>query len=319
VTLLVKASTVNQLVADLESAFDALGAGFVQSEAPSIPGQRTRTDLPANGTATALLPGLLPAVPAYTAKVNAKFPGASPALRGLVCLHSLEDGELLAVFDSASLTAWRTGLVAAFATDILAGRNATTVGLIGAGAQARVILRGLANRRQLASVAVQDIDRSRAQRFGEYAGTELDLDSVVVESAEEIADLSEIVVLATWSTAPLLGTANSRCGQHFTTIGADEPGKQELAPELLSRATLIVDDRALAATMGAASGASLGAPVVDATLSEVLVGQHPGRSTEDEVTVYAPVGLPWQDLALAWLLYERAGELDGGLEYDFLA
>ncbi|MFE9021353.1 hypothetical protein ACFYNL_22720 [Streptomyces sp. NPDC007808] len=56
-----------------------------------------RTDLPFPGTATALIPGVLPGVEAYTVKVNAKFPGARPALRGVLCLHSGQDGELPAL------------------------------------------------------------------------------------------------------------------------------------------------------------------------------------------------------------------------------
>jgi alanine dehydrogenase len=64
-------------------------------------------------------------------------------VRGVVALHSLHDGELLALFDSASLTAWRTGLTAALATDALAVPDATSVAFVGAGAQATVVLLGL--------------------------------------------------------------------------------------------------------------------------------------------------------------------------------
>ncbi len=99
----------------------ALRAGFLAvGAAAAIPGQRVRTDLPFDGTATALLPGLLPGIEAYTVKVNSKFPGARPALKGVLCLHSGADGELLALLDSATVTAWRTGLAAALGTDALA-------------------------------------------------------------------------------------------------------------------------------------------------------------------------------------------------------
>lgn len=72
-------------------------------------------------------------------KVNAKF----PALRGVICLHSGQDGELLALLDSATVTAWRTGLAAAIGTDALASRDDAVVGVIGAGAQADLVVTGL--------------------------------------------------------------------------------------------------------------------------------------------------------------------------------
>ncbi|MDV9176199.1 ornithine cyclodeaminase family protein, partial [Streptomyces sp. W16] len=102
-------------LAALRDGFRAMGAET------AIPGQRVRTDLPFPGTATALIPGLLPGIEAYTVKVNAKFPDARPALRGVICLYSGVDGELLALLDSATVTAWRTGLAAALGTHALAG------------------------------------------------------------------------------------------------------------------------------------------------------------------------------------------------------
>ncbi|MFD3481080.1 hypothetical protein [Streptomyces sp. NPDC058695] len=84
---------------------------------------------------------MIDGVPAYTVKVNARFPDAVPALRGLVCLYGLTDGQLLAALDSATVTAWRTGLAAALATHVLAGEQAGSVSVIGAGAQARMVLR----------------------------------------------------------------------------------------------------------------------------------------------------------------------------------
>ena len=114
VTLLLARSDVTDLL-DVDQLASRLRDGFRRDDEQRIAELRARTDLPGEGTATALLPGVLPGVPAYTVKVNAKFPSADPALRGVVCLHSLNDGALLAVLDSASLTAWRTGLAAAVA------------------------------------------------------------------------------------------------------------------------------------------------------------------------------------------------------------
>lgn len=287
------------------ACIDALREGFRHTEAVPIRGQRVRTDLPFPGTATALIPGLLPGIPAYTVKVNAKFPAARPALRGVICLHSGADGELLALLDSATVTAWRTGLAAALGTHLLAGRG-DVVGVIGAGAQAELMVRGLGTLRPRSALVVQDTSADRAAEFAARHGGR------VVSSAVEVAQAADIVLSGTWSREPLLHLRDTRPGQHFTSLGVDEPGKAELAPDLLGAALLVVDDRELTAGVGVLRTA-------DATLGAVTRSEHPGRTTETDRTVYAPVGMPWQDLALAWTAYGRAEREGIGRRVDLLA
>jgi ornithine cyclodeaminase len=296
-TALLTRSDVLQAL-DVPAVLDALRAGFLQSS--EIEPLRIRTDLPGPGTATALLPGVIPGIPAYTVKVNAKFPGATPALRGVVCLHDLTDGTLLALLDSSTITAWRTGLAAALATDALA--PAGTVGIIGAGAQAAMTLAGLVALRRVDRLVVHDVVPERASEFLAQQG----IPGVVVSSPPEVAAAAEVTVLATWSREPLLTAADVRPGSHLTTLGADEPGKVELSADLLTAARVIVDDRSLAAQMGALGNVGLAADTAHATLTDVLNGVAAGRRSAEEVTVYAPVGLPWQDLAVAWPVYQAS-------------
>jgi ornithine cyclodeaminase/alanine dehydrogenase-like protein (mu-crystallin family) len=125
-------------------------------------------------------------------------------------------------------------------------------------------------------------------------------------------------VFATWSREPLASLADTRPGQHLTSLGTDEPGKRELAGDILGSATVVVDDLRLARSMGALW--PLGQrPVEAATLGQVLRGEHPGRSRPDELTVYAPAGLPWQDLAIAWQVYQAARKRGRGVRVDLLA
>jgi ornithine cyclodeaminase len=288
-------------------------AAFVQS---SVPGQRVRTDLPFPGTATALLPGLLPGTDAYTVKVNAKFPGATPALRGVICLHSGTDGELLALLDSATITAWRTGLAAALATDLIArpvSDGAQTIGVVGAGAQAELTIRGLHTLRSWDRLVVHDTDVQRAADFAQRHG------GTVASTPTEVAAAADAVVLATWSREPLLHLSHLRPGQHVTSLGADEPGKQELAPAVLTHARLIVDDVALVAAHGALANAGLAPTTAAASLGDVIRGDVPARPHSQEITVYAPVGLPWQDLALSWLAYQQAEATGTGATFDLLS
>jgi ornithine cyclodeaminase len=303
---------------DLESVLEpgaclaALRKGFLEADAVPVPGQRVRTDLPFPGTATALIPGLLPGIEAYTVKVNAKFPGARPALRGVICLHSGRDGELLALLDSATVTAWRTGLAAALGTHVLAGPG-DVLGVIGAGAQAELMVRGLAELRPRRALVVHDTEAERATAFAARHGGR------TAASAQEVAATADTVLLATWAREPLLRLSDAREGGHFTSLGADEPGKQELSADLLRAALLVVDDRELAASMGALAAGGLPAAAADATLGDVLRGDHPGRMSAESRTVYAPVGLPWQDLALSWVAYRAAQQEAVGRRVDLLA
>ena len=245
------------------------------------------------------MPGLLPGIPAYTVKVNAKFPGATPALRGVVCLHDMQSGELLALADSGAVTSWRTGLAAALGTHMLAGTGADVLGFVGAGAQAGKTLAGLRRLRSWQRIVACDTDPTRA------AG----LTSNVVADARAVAAEADVVVLATWSRQPLLYAPDVRLGQHLTTLGADEPGKMELSGDLLDGARVVVDDIDLAAASGALGNVGLDASAAAGTLGDVIRGEIPAHSPE-AVSVYAPVGLPWQDLALTWWLYQRARTSD---------
>jgi ornithine cyclodeaminase len=272
-----------------------------------------------------LLPGLIPGIPAYTVKVNAKFPAASPALRGIVCLHDLTDGTLLAVLDSTTITAWRTGLAAALATHLLANPAATdpgkaqperrgvVVGVVGAGAQAGMVVAGLAELRGVRRLVVHDLDPERSAQFLAQQG----IPGSVASSPRAVAAEADVVVLATWSREALLSAGDVRPGMHLTTLGADEPGKVELSADLLAAARVVVDDRRLAVEMGALGNVGLSNDQVSATLPEVLTGVAPGRRTDDEVSVYAPVGLPWQDLAIAWPVFQAAR--GRGQVIDFLS
>ncbi|MEV5986778.1 ornithine cyclodeaminase family protein [Streptomyces sp. NPDC052051] len=307
---------------DLEAVLDpasctaALAEGFRSAGPWSATGQRIRTDLPFPGTATALIPGLLPGVNAYTVKVNAKFPAARPALRGVICLHSGDDGELLALLDSATITAWRTGLAAALGTHVVArpdpGGDAV-LGVIGAGAQAELMVRGLRGMRTFRELVVHDTDPARSAAFVARHGGR------AVGSPAAVASAADVLLLATWSRTPLLHLADTRQGQHLTSLGADEPGKRELAADLLAAAFVVVDDRELVGSMGALASAGLPATAAEATLGELLLDEHPGSADATARTVYAPVGLPWQDLALAWLAYRRAGQRGVGERIDLLS
>jgi alanine dehydrogenase len=314
-TLLLGADDLRSLIG-VRPAIQALRDGFTASPAAGPAAQRIRQALPGPGSIAVLLPGLLPGIPAYTVKVNAKYPGSDPAIRGVICLHDLLTGELLALLDSGFVTAWRTGLSAALATHLLARADARTLGVIGAGAQAGVTLRGLTSLRAVERVVVYDINLARAARAAED-WTRAGLACTVADDIREVPAAADVIVTATWSRTPLFQASQVLPGTHVTSLGADEPGKNELDPQLLRLARLFVDDIGLAATSGALAGTGLGPDDVAGTLAQVVTGAVPGRSEAADLTVYSPVGLPWQDLALSWAAYQEAARAGIGANFVF--
>jgi ornithine cyclodeaminase/alanine dehydrogenase-like protein (mu-crystallin family) len=280
------------------------------------PGLRARATLHGSGTSLVVFPGLISGVPAYTVKVHAKFPQRVPAIRGVVNLHQLDTGFLLAILDSGHLTAVRTALAASLATDLLARKDARRAAIVGAGVQGEMQLREVARLRAIESVTVFDLDRRRADDFASRMTVELGRPVRAVDSAEEATGGADIVIAATWSRVPFLHPGMIAAGAHVTTLGADEPGKCEATAELLLAGRFVCDDRDLASTVGAVAAAGLGPEVIHADLGEILAGRRAGRTDASQITIFGSVGLAFQDLAVAWPVYCAAVSSGAGVRVD---
>lgn len=312
----------DELIPSLRRAFEAYSR---EREVPAqrvgspLPGSDSDSDSDSNSnSAMVLVPGLSEEIPAYSVKVHAKFPNANPPIRGLILLHDREDGELLAALDSTYITALRTGVAGALATDTLAPPDANHVAVIGAGTQATHTLRALAGLREFDRVSVYDTDMTQALRFARRMEDELGIMIELYESLEPTITDRGIIIAATWATEPVIPPEFVGRDAHITTLGSDQPEKQEVGESLLRDARLVVDDRDLVATKGVLAGTTLGTDAIAAELGEVLAGTQSGRARDTQRTIYSPVGLAFQDLVAAWQTYERALEMDEGTELDFL-
>jgi len=318
-TLLLTRSDVASLL-DPTALVEPLRAGFIHySSNAEGRARRVRSDLPGPGTATVLFPGTAPGVPAYTVKVHAKFPAETPAIRGVLCLHDLASGELLAVMDSTYLTAVRTGLAGALAAHVLARPDADVVAVIGAGVQGTHQLRSLAMLRSLSRVHVYDVVSPRAEAFARATMDTLGLPVTVAASAADAVRDAGVSLVATWSRTPFILPGMLSAGAHVTTLGADEPGKAEIDPELIANSLFVCDDRALAIELGALHGLASGPGSVAVELGDVLAGAHPGRTSKHEITIYGGVGLAFQDTIVAWQIYRAAKDRGMAREIEFLA
>ncbi len=318
-TLLLTRSDVERVL-DATALVEQLRAGFIAySASHATRAHRVRAALaPSAGTATVLFPGTVAGLPIYTVKVHAKFPGQTPAIRGVLCLHDVNTGELLAIMDSTYVTAMRTGSAGALAAHVLARRDADTVAIVGAGVQGTFQLRALARMRTLRQVWVYDTSPDRADAFARQMASELDVHVTASSSVADAVREAGVILAATWARTPFIERDMLAPGTHVTTLGPDEPGKAEVTADVIRAGIFICDDRALAVELGALRGVGLGPEAVTAELGEVLAGHHSGRTSTEQITVYGGVGLAFQDAVAAWQVYQNAKDRGLGRSLDFL-
>lgn len=312
-------SEVVSLLEPLSLKSPLLSAFQSHSHHQSTPAKRIPSPLGDQNSAMILVPGLVEGIPAYTVKVHAKFPDQNPAIRGVLLLHDLVTGSLLAIMDSTYITAVRTGLSAALATDLLARPDAQSVAIIGAGVQGEYQLRFLSRMRAIQKVVVFDLHADRAIEFAKRLSEELDIDITVDKTVESSVNKAEIILTATWTKEPFLFLDHIQEGTHITTLGPDQPGKCEVDAKIIQQSCFICDDRDLAVQMGAIGGAGLGVDSIDAELGEVIGHHHPGRISSSQITVYGSVGLAFQDLVVGWEVYQKAQKNNAQNTMDFLA
>ena len=147
-----------------------------------------------------------------------------------------------------------------------------------------------------------DLNEAAARQFADESGGR------VVSVAE--AATCPVICIATPSSTPVIQRAWVRPGTHINAMGADGPGKQELDPNILLAARIIVDE-----PEQSLHGGELNVPVeqgllsavnIAATLGDVIAGRAVGRSSPADITVFDSTGLAIQDVALAAAIYERA-------------
>jgi alanine dehydrogenase len=251
----------------------------------------------------------MPALGAGHAMVKwvTSFPGnparGLPTVMGLVLVSDASNGVLKAVLDAAAVTALRTGAAAVLAAEVLGRRDAGSAAVVGVGVNGRAAAKTFLARGR--SVALWDVDSERALHVAAELGAE------VAGSAEE-ALAADLVVTVTPGHEVLFSDGSLRPGQHVSLMGADGPGKSEIAPEELARVRAFCDDWEQASHGGelvypAQQGLLAQSDV--GLLGDVIAGLAEGRRSDDEITAFDSTGLAIQDLAIALAALEAAEEL----------
>jgi len=235
------------------------------------------------------------------------FPGnparGLPTVTGLVLLSNAETGELEAVLDAAAVTALRTAAAGVVAAEAL-GRAGGSTAVIGLGVNGAETVRMF--RARGAEPLVWDVDPERLTASAQELGAR------PAESLEQ-ALAADSVVTVTPGREILFRSGSLRPGQHVSLMGADGPGKAEVAVEELARASVFCDDWKQASHGGElAAGVAAGVLRRDdvTQLGDVLAGDSRGRAGDEEITLFDSTGLAIQDLAIARAAVAEAARLD---------
>jgi alanine dehydrogenase len=236
------------------------------------------------------------------------FPGnpeiGLPTVSGLVLLSDASNGMPVAVLEAGAVTALRTGAAAVLAAEVLGRPDADAASVIGAGVNGRAVARTFVARGR--DVLLWDVDAGRAQDTAAAVGGR-------VAGGREEALGADLVVTVTPGRAVVFEEGRLRAGQHASLMGADGPGKAEIAIAELARVRVFCDDWEQASHNGDLAHA-VKAGVIgrdDVTdLGAVLTAQELGRQSPDDITIFDSTGLAIQDLAIALAAIEQAEKLD---------
>ncbi len=281
---------VDLLLERLERAFVELSAGRV-SVPPRVAAFAPR--------------GFLAAMPGYAdgvlaAKLVSVFPEHEPSHQAVIAVFDAETGTPKALLDGTHITAVRTGASSAVATRALARADAKVLAVLGAGVQARSHLDAVRRVRDFGEVRVASRTRARAQALAQETG------ATAVDSFEQAVRGADVVCCCTHADAPILRREWLAPGAHVCSVGVGEG--PELDAEAVHAGLLVVESPAAFQPFPAGTHELGGLdPSLGVELGQILSGEHPGRTSDEELTVYKSMGHAVEDAAAAALVLERAG------------
>lgn len=259
----------------------------------------------------------------FAAKTNANFPKnperfGLPTIQGTIVLADASNGVPLAIIESGSVTALRTGAATAVAAKCLARCDARTATIVGCGVQGELQLAAIAAVLPLERAWVLDTDYARAESMAARASASLRLRVEAAKDLRAALRESDVCVTCTPARGAFVMRADVAPGMFIAAVGADSQGKQELEAALVASVTLVVDVLDQCAEIGelqhALAAGLMTRSQVHAELADVVVGRHPGRTRDDEITVFDSSGTALQDVAAAIAVYEKARATGRGTE-----
>ena len=308
-----------EVIVAVEEAFDAYEADRVQMPAKSY------IDLPAYNGDFRSMPAYMDAGEWDAAgikwvNVHTDNPAEYdlPTVLGTMIYSDPRNAFPLALLDGTTLTRKRTGAAAAVATDHLAVADASSLGIVGAGVQSYTQLEAISTVRDIEQVVVSDKREEAVEQFVEQFDDEFDVRGGSIAEAASCDVLSTVTPVE----SPIVSADDLGEHTHINAMGADAPGKNELAPGIVTSAKLVIDDYEQCTHSGEInvpwSEGILSDEDLHGELGEIVAGKRPDRTAEDGVTVFDSTGLAIQDVAAAHVVYERASRNDNGTPFELV-
>ncbi len=324
-SLLVLGEAEIRSVLSPRAAIDSQRAAFVAVADGRVTASGiTATRDPADDSLTFAHTGAIMNLTGVTCKFGLQVPGNAarglPAVQAVVVVLRPVTGEPLACLNGAAVTALRTAAGVGAAADVLARPDASRLGLIGAGVQAREAARMIGAVRALSQIQVFSRSAQRSKDLAAELEAELGLPAAAAQTAAAAAGESDIVVTATTSREPVVCGGWLAAGATVLTVGSYEPGRRELdlAATVRAAATFADDPVKAAGHCGMlVEAAERGIPVQVAQIGEVIAGRRPGRGAAGDVVLFHSTGLGVQDASLAWAVVQLANAQAVGQRVEF--
>ncbi|WP_449409406.1 iminosuccinate reductase BhcD [Methylobacterium komagatae] len=235
-----------------------------------------------------------------------------------VFLFDADTGRCRAVVGGNLLTALRTAAASAISIKHLARKDARVLGMIGAGHQSAFQLRAALAQRPFERVLAWNLHPGMFGRMEAVAREH----GVPFEAAElnRLGAEADVIVTITSSFAPILKASHVKPGTHIACMGTDTKGKQEVEAELLAAATVFTDEVAQSVSIGEAQHAIGRGLLTEGAIVEigaVINGDHPGRTSDEEITLFDGTGVGLQDLAVASAAVDLAVAKGLAVEVEF--
>ena len=308
----------NAALEAVTSGFDAMARGRVTI--PPI----MRVDVPENHGEVDVKSAYIQGYDQFAIKIASGFLDnrnlGLPTGSGLMVLINSVTGQPSAILlDNGYLTDVRTGIAGTIAAKYLSRTSIDTAGVIGSGMQARYQIRGLKLVRDFSRLLVYGIVPEEVDAYAQEISAELGVEVVALDNPEGVVRQSDVVVTTTPSHQPYLRTAWLHPGLHITCMGSDAEGKQEVHADVFSHVDRIFcDKRSQVFRLGELHHALDAGLIPDQNkvveLGQVITGQEPGRTSDDEITICDLTGVGVQDTQIARLAYAEAVKKDYGFK-----
>jgi len=277
--------------------------------------------LPERVGALGMMPAYMQDLNAIGLKVLTIFPGnhGTPydSHQGAVLLFEAQHGCLLAIMDATEITAIRTAAVSGLATKLLAREEARDLAILGAGTQARTHLEAMLLARKITRVRVWSRNADHAKKFAERESQRHNINVEPLPTAKEAVIDADIICTTTAAQEPVVYGDWLKAGAHINAVGACTPITRELDTAAMLKSRLFVDRRESALNEAGdfiipKKEGALDDSHIRGEIGEILLGQIPGRTSPDEITLFKSLGLAIEDLASAQHIYTKMLEKGAG-------